>query len=73
MTVFFKLNYRVQAAGFQDNRGKGMTYFINSWYPSDVLNVGLEQPIANGAKRTVLPGGGRKQVSLCRRVLPRGP
>ena len=40
--------------------------------PSD-LNVGLEQPIANGAKRTVLPGGGRKQVSLSRRVLPRGP
>jgi len=37
------------------------------------LNVGLEQPIANGAKRTVLPGGGRKQVSLSRRVLPRGP
>ena len=36
-------------------------------------HVGLEQPIANGAKRTVLPGGGRKQVSLSRRVLPRGP
>ena len=37
------------------------------------LYVGLEQPIANGAKRTVLPGGGRKQGSLTRRVLPRGP
>jgi len=37
------------------------------------LDVGLEQPIANAAKRTVWPGGGRKQVSLTQRVVPRGP
>ena len=47
--------------------------FTQESYIGTILYVGLEQPIANGAKRTVLPGGGRKQVSLSRRVLPRGP
>ena len=36
---------------------------MTGFAPPDVriiLYMGLEQPIANGAKRTVLPGGGRK-------------
>jgi len=52
---------------------KGAIILALYWHAGLNLNVGLEQPIANGAKRTVLPGGGGKQVSLSRRVLPRGP
>jgi len=67
-TIFAPLLYAIQT--LQNNqsqyRQKGALLSYN-------LYVGLEQPIANAAKRTVLPGGGRKQVSLSRRVLPRGP
>jgi len=63
----------VRFGSMKSKRNSLSRVILECWLGFAGLNVGLEQPIANGAKRTVLPGGGRKQVSLSRRVLPRGP